>query len=83
MSIARRQALRRIAGLSVKVREHLAKIERSPGTRSAAHWRKEVNAWMAQIEQLSEVVGDRTSAQIRQSVEAWQRQLGAMYGADE
>ena len=59
----RKQALARLNGLAPRVEEHLAKIRNEPLSRDAAHWKKEVESWLSQMENLLPHVGRKTAEQ--------------------
>lgn len=76
MGVSRQQAIKRIAGLSVKVRVHLDKIGPDAAAPVARHWRHEVESWMTQIEQAARHVGTRTRSDVLKQLAVWQRDLG-------
>ena len=76
MAISRQQALNRIQGLSAPVEEHLAKIAAEPSSQAVAHWRKEIRAWLGEIERLTPHIGKKTGDVWTNRVAEWRRLLG-------
>ena len=76
MAISRSQALNRMAGLSANIVEHLAKIAAKPFSRDVPHWTTEIQAWIEEIERLTQHVGQKTGQEWASRIAAWKGQLG-------
>jgi hypothetical protein len=63
-------------GLSANVIEHLAKIAAQPRSRDVPHWIKETQAWIAEIERLTQHVVQKTGQKWASRIAAWKVQLG-------
>jgi hypothetical protein len=63
-------------GLAEVLEEHLAKLAANPASRDVPHWRTEIQAFMGEIERLSEHVGKKTAAEWATRIGAWRQQLG-------
>jgi hypothetical protein len=50
--MSRADALKRLNGLAAKVEDHLAKLAQSPASRDVPHWRREINNWIRQMEEV-------------------------------
>jgi hypothetical protein len=75
MALNRKKALERLAGLSPRVEEHLAKIAADPQNASVRHWTHEVNGWLRQMEGMVPYVGKKTASDWVVRIEAWRQEL--------
>ena len=75
MSIGRRKALERLAGLARQVEEHLAKLDEDPEALARDHWRREVRAWLAQAQAALPSVGRKTAAAWSARIAGWEARL--------
>ena len=75
MSIPRKRALLRIAGLSERIVEHVRKVQTQPLAASYNHWRFEALEWCEQVEALARHVGERTQSEVLPHVEDWKQAL--------
>jgi hypothetical protein len=80
MAITRKRALSRIDGLVPQVEQHLAKLAAEPGGLAASHWRKELNAFIGEIERLIPHVGRATGAEWTKKVQLWRNELLRLQG---
>jgi hypothetical protein len=71
MAIPRKQALLRLHGLLPVVEEHLAKLAADPNSRHAKHWRKEVDGWLRQMEEVLPHVGKKTAAEWQSRIQTF------------
>jgi len=76
MGMSRADALRRLNGLAPQVEAHLTKIAQDPGHSSIAHWTREVNSWLTQMDALLPNVGARTGADWAARIATWRAALG-------
>ena len=76
MAMSRAQALTRLAGLEAQVEKHLQKIALQPGSQAVGHWRREVAAWLGEIDRLLPHVGRQTAAAWTTKVTAWKGRVG-------
>ena len=72
----RKDALRRLNGLAPQVEAHLDKIESTPTSRDVPHWKKEIGAWLNQMERIVPDVGDKTAAEWQAKIDGWKTRLG-------
>jgi hypothetical protein len=63
-------------GLSANVVEHLAKIAAQPRSRDVPHWTKETQAWIEEIERLTQHIGQKTGQEWASRIAAWKGELG-------
>jgi hypothetical protein len=68
MSISRKKAIKRLEGLAGRVEEHLVKLHDFPGDESAPHWKRELNGWVRQMEEVLPCLGKKTA-------EAWAKRF--------
>lgn len=75
MGIARARALKRIAGLTQQITEHLAKMNTEPESRHYNHWRAEASTMVTEVERLARHVGRRSGAEVLNRVAQWKSSL--------
>ena len=75
MGISRKVALTRIAGLSLRIAEHVEKIRSDPGSVAYNHWRAEADQLCAEVEELARHVGRKTQAEVLAHVTQWKQAL--------
>ena len=63
MAISRKSALKRIHGLTRRVREHLVYWRDEPESLAAAHWRDEIGSWIRDMREVLPHVGKKTAAE--------------------
>lgn len=68
MAFGRRNALKRLNGLAIRVQGHLQKLADTPDSPAAMHWIHETRNWLSQMERVLSQLGKRTS-------ERWARQI--------
>jgi hypothetical protein len=71
MAISRAHALGRIAGLTPRIEDHLAKIRDQPGSIDYNHWCGETWAMVNEVQRLTRHVGRRTAAEVLNRVAQW------------
>jgi hypothetical protein len=76
MAISRKDALKRLNGLSPRVEEHLQRIANNPGSRDIPHWTAEAENWIRQMEDVLPNVGDKTAAEWAARIAEWRARLG-------
>ena len=72
----RKDALRRLNGLSPQVEEHLGKIRDNPSGPDVPHWVTEIENWIRQMEAVLPYVGDKTAAEWTARIEQWNNKRG-------
>jgi hypothetical protein len=75
MATSRKDALRRLNGLSPGVEDHLQKIANNPGSRDIPHWTAEAENGIGQMEKMLPHVGDRTAAEWAARIAEWRARL--------
>ena len=75
MAISRKDALKRLNGLALRVREHLHFLEEEPDSQDAAHWRGETRSWLDQMEAMLVHVGKTTGAHWAEKIAQWRSEL--------
>jgi phage shock protein PspC (stress-responsive transcriptional regulator) len=76
MAMSRKDALKRLNGLSPRVEEHLQKIANNPGSRDIPHWKGEAENWIRQMENVLPHVGEKTAAEWAARIAEWRARLG-------
>ncbi len=71
----RKEALRRLNGLSPQVEVHLGKIRDNPSSADVPHWTAEIENWIRQMEAVLPFTGDKTAAEWAARIEAWKQQM--------
>jgi hypothetical protein len=69
MGYSRKHALKRLNGLLTPVLEHVEKLNVEARKADKEHWRREIEAWLAQMEEVLPYVGDKTAIY-------WRKQIG-------
>jgi hypothetical protein len=75
-AMRRKNALKRLSGLALKVDEHVQKIAADPTSRDAPHWQKEVETWIQQMEAVLLDVGEKTADAWAARIGQWKQQMG-------
>jgi hypothetical protein len=76
MAMSRKDALKRLNGLTPKIEEHLQKIANDPMSRDLPHWTREVENWIRQMEKVLPYIGDKTAAEWAARIAEWKARLG-------
>jgi len=76
MTLSRKDALKRLEGLSIQVIIHLDKLTESPESCDASHWRGEIKSWLEQMENVADATGKKTSADWLERIKKWRQQAG-------
>jgi hypothetical protein len=76
MGLTRKDALKKMNGLTKRIEQHIKKVAENPGSRDLAHWLGEIRSWIAQVEQASQHVGARTQREWESRIETWKASLG-------
>jgi hypothetical protein len=76
MSMSRKEALKRVQGLALRVEEHLNKLESRPDHLASSHWRHEVRNWLRQIGEALPALGGRTAEEWSERLRDWVRRAG-------
>jgi hypothetical protein len=74
--MTRKDALKRLSGLGLRVEEHLEKIASNPGSRDIPKWTTEISNWIQQSEKVLRHVGDKTAAKWAARIADWKARLG-------
>ena len=76
MPLSRKEALKRVRGLALRVEEHLNKIESRPDHPACSYWRQEVGNWVRQIAEAIPATGKRTAEEWSERIRDWARRSG-------
>ena len=75
MAMSRKDALKRLNGLTPKIEEHLQKIANDPMSRDLPHWTREVENWIRQMEKVLPYIGDKTAAEWAARIAEWKARI--------
>jgi hypothetical protein len=71
----RKDALKRLNGLSRQVEEHLEKIRTDRANDAYLHWVGEIESWLLQMESVVSHLGKKTGNEWADKIDEWKREL--------